>query len=462
MQTSHTANGVRRFTRAEIKYLHSAGFEIEHRAILASPFRSEERRGFVLAHARDLAGAGFRPQRILHVADMRPRQCSFILGNLNMLRNAGFKPRHIHRLARKIPAVRNDCLELCANPEYELYSPSELIAEAVQYAEQRARDRRLPPPHSPSSMARPLELTPRNLSEDESRNIADAFDRWGEKGVPHNEALRFFHAVVSAEAAGAIAGNPNLILMIAGLAHVADNKDPSNRDRHRERVKQVTDYLAATEEADLVKRCEEEAHRHVGFCGDGLAAAMAQIETVIWCDRLNDRDPVSLFDDAKCIFSQQRMETWIAGRYPNSGELNEYFLDMSKKLRAMGFKLIDSTETTSYGHLFNVDDEAVEEFAVELAQDLAEPTETYVGFLSEIPAVRSTIEQIFCLDFSSIEHGREETMEQIMNTMDEGGEGADTAYELSNTLPGMLEFWYREKIKKVLRDPSLLNAEDNI
>ncbi|PSS59521.1 hypothetical protein C6558_37710 [Ensifer sp. NM-2] len=156
------------------------------------------------------------------------------------------------------------------------------------------------------------------------------------------------------------------------------------------------------------------------------------------------------------------METWIAGRYPNSGELNEYFLDMSKKLRAMGFKLIDSTETTSYGHLFNVDDEAVEEFAVELAQDLAEPTETYVGFLSEIPAVRSTIEQIFCLDFSSIEHGREETMEQIMNTMDEGGEGADTAYELSNTLPGMLEFWYREKIKKVLRDPSLLNAEDNI
>lgn len=454
MQTSRTAIGVRRndfyrFTSGEIRYLRSAGFKKAHRAALASPSRSEGERDFVLDHAEGLASAGFTPQWILHIADMRPGQRLFILGNLNTLRSAGFEPLDIQRLAREIPAVRNRCLQLCNNPEYELSSPSELIAEAVQR-------------HAEPSTARPLELTPRNLSAEEDRNIDDAFGRWGRKGVSHDEALRFYHAVVSAEAAGAIKGKKNLLFMIAGLAHVADNKVAATRGRHLERVKQVTDYLAATEEPDLLKLCDEEAERHVGSCGDGLAAALAQIETLIRYERLKDRDPVSLFDEAKCIFSQQRMETWIAGRYPNSRELNEYCLYMSMRLREKGFKLIDSTGTTFYGDMYRVDEEAVEEFAVELAQDLAEPTETYVGFLSEIPAVRSTIKQIFCLEFSSIEHDRDETMEQAMNTMDEGGEGADTAYELSNTLPGMLEFWYREKIKKVLRDPSLLNAEDNI
>lgn len=302
---------------------------------------------------------------------------------------------------------------------------------------------------------------PRPLSIEERAIIKEACSRWqAASTVTPSMGKQCFRDMISVELAHDLAGHHDLLLLIAGLAYVQDNGSSRTAARHHQRVKRALQYISRRYSTELLCDCNEAAAQSVARCGDRVSYGLTQVEQVIEVHRLehNDLAPKELFRGIRHIFLQQRIEAHAIELSGNHRESVEVYLDLSQKLRARGFDLLDTSNSNTYGALFGVTDMEADTVAEALREDLNGPSDVYIDMFLGNPAVEQTLRCLFPESFSQMDDERDEFTDQAQDAMFDANSsrraraGEDILQELAN----FDKDWYKEKTLDVLRNIEML------
>lgn len=388
-----------------------------------------------------LRRANFQDSDLNGLALLRSAERTFAIDHARHLSRTGFSPQDILGAARQHRNVRRHLIEHADVYRDEGLSPNEILDRAHQATQAtRQSDRG------------------RLAIEDQDDVFVQAATRWGPAaGLSLEEGRSFYNEVTPEELKPRLENHRSLRLLLVGLAYVADYSHALLRSHHRERVKKMTFYLHTADNDELLRLCNLRAEEGVGQCGDAVNLAASQVECEILDHKLgtglcNAREAL---DGVKRLFTQRWVETFAAGEYPNSKETVEFYASLSLEVTKRGFAMEDTARSNFYGEMFRVSPDQLNRCIGGLENHFSTPSDDYVEFLAENLAIQRLMPRLFPEKWSNLEHQQEELLDQLDN-----GE-CDSSMHMAvlNYASGLKNNWYRECVRRILQDNSLLDAE---
>jgi hypothetical protein len=171
------------------------------------------------------------------------------------------------------------------------------------------------PQVQPTPVSHPRNNQPFNSLQQEK--LDHAARRWAPGRVRNSNAENFYRETVPQallELMAADNGHPNLHLLLAGVPYAEDNRHTTSSDRHKRRVKALTDYMINANAPDLLADCDAAAAEGVTHCGDRVAYGLTRVEQVIMQRRIEHGEipPSQIFMSIESIFLQPRIENVAA------------------------------------------------------------------------------------------------------------------------------------------------------
>lgn len=295
--------------------------------------------------------------------------------------------------------------------------------------------------------------------------MREAHSRWA-ISTSLRSARQFYDQIVPIVLANQISGSDfhDLRLLLAGLAHVEDNRIADTRDRHLARVRSVTDYISNTGDTEFMQQCNSVANDNVGRCGDRVSFGFTGLQQLIECRRVENNELTArdLLSGLERQFRQTKLEEIADRLAPQQTESVEFYLALSGELRRRGMNLIESTEGNLYGNQFRPNPSQIEDVEQELDAHINTPSPEYLETVSTNPGVRDILRQLFPADFSKMDADKEQVGEQadeIIFKEDVSTEEKAIGEEMMRAAIALENDWYRQRAADIIWQPSLLDGE---
>lgn len=459
-------------------YLRRCGFLPAEQTILSGQPRHLRR--FFLDFAELLCLSGFRALDIYELYQMPFGNRQFVISNASLLGSIGFTA----------PMMTFFSMRSFAERDFVIRNGPSLFTQGIHCAEivAMARTSYVPAPAGSSLrftvMAPPAELrqdragpsrqnrstaaTPQSsgqIDTEADTAVRDAHSRWG-ISTSQGSARQFYDQIVPVAFANQISGTEfqDLRLLLAGLAHVEDNRTTDTRERHLERVRSVTEYLSNTGDAEFLLECNSVANDNVGRCGDRVSFGFTGLQQLIERRRVekNELTARDLLAGVERQFRQTKLEE-IADRIaPQPTESVEFYLALCAELRRRGMDLTESTEGNLYGNQFRPSRSQLEQVEQELDAHINTPSPEYLETLSANPGVRDILRRLFPADFSKMDADKEQFGEQADELIFKEDASADEkglGEEMMRAAIALENDWYKQRAADITWQSSLLDGE---